>query len=1554
MTNPFADSVVAYAQAGWPCIIPVPPVEKHPPPTGYTGADGRDTDPLQLVTWAGTHASHAVALRMPAFGAADGSWTVIGIDVDSYEKAGKLKRGAETLAVFEQRWGPLPPTWTSTARGPGPSRIHFYRVPARRYVTKLDTGTTSDVEIIQRHHRYAVVWPSPHKDAGTYTWYDPTGQPADRPPRPHELPWLSEAWVVGLGEGATEAGPAAADPLSGRLLLDQLEADARIECADITSARLTAVDELRRADAGSRHDTMTARIHHLVMLAAHGHTGVAAAISELRDIWEELTGAEGRGEEFERMLLTSARKAVTVVGPRQVSSDPCYMTAAGFPLPTPAPGDPSQRDPDEPDLQIYEPPRWHGFREAIGAQAFDPNAGLDQPLAEAVLARMYPALRYAFDAGGWLLKAPDRWELHKRLSPWSVAQVAPLMPVGDPTAEKGSDQHERSRRRARFMTAAGASAIAKLMDALVTGGMHPASVALAGLDADPEILWAGGMPYSLRASTEGPAFALVDPATPHLHTAGVTPALVPTPRWDAFLEAVWPDPELRAWAVRVLSVSLTGYADRALPVLLGETGRGKTQVVHLLMSVLGSYAHAANPKLLSTGSNEHDTIVFALKGRRLSFIDEAPSDRKAGQERLKQLTGGGELTARQMNQDPITFRPTHTLVLTANDEPVLTDHAVRARVRLIPCEGDPELVSSTRTAIGHVSSPVWRAEAPGVLAKMMTEAAHWLADPSSAMQSAAPEWIRYSAELIAAEQDPITRWIEDETEPFEQGTPSRELYAAFVASCRQANIGRDVIPSETKWGRELTRRGYPSQHTRVGKARLLRIRHSGGWLPEAGPARDGLGASGDGFVTGSNPNPSQPFAQVNPSVSVERDGCDGLNNPPSHMRAPEHAHEAGPENAQNPSHPSQPPAEPPGEPAPAKRPRKPADPARTEAARVARVTASQERRLAAIAEAAGAQVALPALVTRDGAVTSVGLGQLEQLLATLAGQALTVDVETTGYPVGHRNFVLRTVQLGGEHFAVVLDPAEPDQADVIRRYLAAAPMLHAHSATADLVPLAAAGLVDAEDAWSRMVDTVVLAKLDDPASTGSDPGLKQLSAAMLGDAGVAKRADEARSALFKAGKWLTDLKVHTPLERSGWAQVDPTCETMVRYAASDVLDDAAIATRLAWPTEEILTRERTAQRMVSRIAHDGLRIDGEHVEQLRAEWGPKLEEAGARLREHGVENPGSDQQVGTVAVQLGAELPRTKTGRPSVAKGNLAAYTELEGPLGDFARARLDYQKAENALGLFLEPYHQLVVHGDGRARPTVYTLSADTGRTSCVRPNLQQVPREGGFRACITADPGYLLISADFASVELRVAAALSQDPDLMRIVANPDKSQDLHWQIARMVWGPNATKAHRYKAKPMVFGRLYGSGAPGMARQNGVSEPVARQVIDALDLLTPGLSSWSRRVADGIETGRTRFPTYAGRVVHMPVDRAYAGPNYCIQGTARELLVDALMRWARTRWGTAVVLPVHDELMVHVPEDEADEATAALVEAMSTELYGVEIKVEASTPTFAWSDAA
>jgi DNA polymerase I-like protein with 3'-5' exonuclease and polymerase domains len=181
-----------------------------------------------------------------------------------------------------------------------------------------------------------------------------------------------------------------------------------------------------------------------------------------------------------------------------------------------------------------------------------------------------------------------------------------------------------------------------------------------------------------------------------------------------------------------------------------------------------------------------------------------------------------------------------------------------------------------------------------------------------------------------------------------------------------------------------------------------------------------------------------------------------------------------------------------------------------------------------------------------------------------------------------------------------------------------------------------------------------------------------------------------------------------------------------------------------------------------------------------------------------------------------------------------------------------------------------------------------------------------------------------------------------------------DLHWQIARQVFGPEATKADRYTVKRGVFGRLYGGGVPTLAAQLGCSEDVAEVMVSTLDAMTPTLTAWSTHLRNQVKAGHTHYRTYTGAVVHLPRDYPHKAPNYAIQRTARELLVDALLRWQDTPWGTSVLLPVHDEILAMVPTHDATPATAALIECMHTTFHDIPILAEADEPSHAWADAA
>ena len=124
------------------------------------------------------------------------------------------------------------------------------------------------------------------------------------------------------------------------------------------------------------------------------------------------------------------------------------------------------------------------------------------------------------------------------------------------------------------------------------------------------------------------------------------------------------------------------------------------------------------------------------------------------------------------------------------------------------------------------------------------------------------------------------------------------------------------------------------------------------------------------------------------------------------------------------------------------------------------------------------------------------------------------------------------------------------------------------------------------------------------------------------------------------------------------------------------------------------------------------------------------------------------------------------------------------------------------------------------------------------------------------------------------------------------------------------------------------------------------------------PGGQRRCRGLADRLRrravAGNTHYPLYTGGTVYLPVLRPHAAGNYAVQRTARELLVDALLRGRDTPWGGCLLLPVHDEIIAMVPEADGPAATAALVECMEITFEGVPIVAEADQPSQFWADAA
>jgi len=281
---PYREAQPQYLAAGWPSVLPLPARSKAPPPEGYTGRGAPDPDPDMLARWLiGFYAGGNTALRLP-----DG---VVGIDVDAYG----AKPGAASLASLEARLGPLPATWTSSARA-WPSGIRLYRVPKGRAWRNPAPG----IEIIHTGWRYAVVWPSIHPEGMAYGW-----TPNGTLPRPEDLPWLPDTWIAYLDAGELTA--AVETDVVGSDWLQMLENPPYVgSCWRMRDSTQRHVLEIR-AGAG-RHDAMMRGQNAVIGLAADGHKGIGQALAELRGAFLEVTTDRSTWGEWDRALTGAIRK----------------------------------------------------------------------------------------------------------------------------------------------------------------------------------------------------------------------------------------------------------------------------------------------------------------------------------------------------------------------------------------------------------------------------------------------------------------------------------------------------------------------------------------------------------------------------------------------------------------------------------------------------------------------------------------------------------------------------------------------------------------------------------------------------------------------------------------------------------------------------------------------------------------------------------------------------------------------------------------------------------------------------------------------------------------------------------------------------------------------------------------------------------------------------------------------------------------------------------------------------------------------------------------------
>jgi DNA polymerase I len=367
------------------------------------------------------------------------------------------------------------------------------------------------------------------------------------------------------------------------------------------------------------------------------------------------------------------------------------------------------------------------------------------------------------------------------------------------------------------------------------------------------------------------------------------------------------------------------------------------------------------------------------------------------------------------------------------------------------------------------------------------------------------------------------------------------------------------------------------------------------------------------------------------------------------------------------------------------------------------------------------------------------------------------------------------------------------------------------------------------------------------------------------------------------------------------------------------------------------------------IERAGIRVDGgalaaqsQHVERELAGLSARIFEiAGGEF------NIGSPKQLAEILferLQLPALRRNPKTKAPSTAVEVLEELALTH----DLPRLILEWRALSKLKGTYIDALPLLVHPETGRVHTCFNQAVAATGRLSSSDPNLQNIPIRTALgreiRRAFVADPGHVLISADYSQIELRVLAHLSGDEALVDAFR---RGEDIHDRTALKVFGADSgLDAHelRRRAKIINYALLYGKTAFTLAKDIGVTQQAAQEFIDAYFAGFPSVRAF---IDDLLETarqtgvvrtmfGRRRLvPELTSRNGQIRAAAERVAVNLPIQGTAADILKRAMIDAhaaldTETGGGTRMILTVHDELLFEAPRDQAERAAALVRERM------------------------
>lgn len=569
---------------------------------------------------------------------------------------------------------------------------------------------------------------------------------------------------------------------------------------------------------------------------------------------------------------------------------------------------------------------------------------------------------------------------------------------------------------------------------------------------------------------------------------------------------------------------------------------------------------------------------------------------------------------------------------------------------------------------------------------------------------------------------------------------------------------------------------------------------------------------------------------------------------------------------------------------------------------------------------------------------------------------IALDTETTGLDIYSPGYRLRTVQFGDARTAWVI------MYELGGWFTAAAlwalrrgRKFQIHNAPFDWAVLDRHADVSIEELAPRTIDTRLKAGLVDPRQPqegGRGTGLKPLSAYYLDPGAPDTQGD--LTAVFRSLK-LT--------KATGWAGIPLDHPTYLLYAGLDVILTSRLDVALDRELAALDVRPRLVQyeheiaRICAVMQRKGMVLDVDYTRTLDASLSEDALRYEAQALRYGVENINATRQVTEALVAMGETLTdRTASGAYKADKAVLCALADLDqnswAPLGTrtpnpLAEAILKSKRAGKWRSAYTQTFLD-TMDSDGRVHAFVNSMQARTGRMSITRPALQTLPSgDATIRRALLAEPGHVMVSTDFAAVELRVLAALADVKRMKEAIRN---GEDLHSFTARLVFGENFTAKHRKISKGIAFGKVYGGGAATIQRQTGAPMEEVRRALAAYDRVYPEVKRMSNRwQREAYETGMVHV-SVTGRRLPLDRERTYAVVNYACQSAARDCLGQSLLNLEEAGMLEYMRLPIHDEVLCSVPQAEAAEYARTIEECMSFDLYGVPIEAESEVGGRSW----